>query len=157
MRIFDPGDHPTFGNAVWFALQAITTVGYGDSTPISAVGRIVTSVVMLVSIGLISVITAIITSIFIGRVRRRRAESDDDGTAASLARIEAAFAVTQAHLDQIEGGGEVDIVPDQMLAFDSAPHFDGQADGAKHVDNAAGSDRHSIPARLMRCNPPSQG
>ena len=102
MRTFDPGDYPTFGDAAWFTLQTITTVGYGDSTPTSAVGRIVTSVVMLVSIGLITVITAIITSIFIESARRRRAESDDDGTAASLARIETALAVTQARLDQIE-------------------------------------------------------
>jgi hypothetical protein len=58
--------------------------------------------VMLVSIGLITVITAIITSIFIESARNRRVQSQDDGTAASLARIEAALAATQARLDQIE-------------------------------------------------------
>jgi voltage-gated potassium channel len=102
MRIFDSGDYPTYGDALWFTLQTITTVGYGDSTPVSAVGRIVASVVMLVSIGLITVITAIITSIFIESARSRRAQSAHDGTAASLARIEAALATAQARLDQIE-------------------------------------------------------
>jgi hypothetical protein len=57
---------------------------------------------MLVSIGLITVITAIITSIFIESARNRRVQSEDDGTAAGLARIEAALAATQARLDQIE-------------------------------------------------------
>jgi voltage-gated potassium channel len=102
IRIFDSDEYSTFGDAMWFTLQTITTVGYGDSTPVTAVGRIVTSVVMLVSIGLITVITAIITSIFIESARNRRVQSEDDGTAASLARIEAALAVTQARLDQIE-------------------------------------------------------
>ena len=102
IRVFDAKEYPTFGDALWFTLQTITTVGYGDSTPVTVVGRVVTSVVMLVSIGLITVITAIITSIFIESARNRRVQSEDDGTAASLARIEAALAATQARLDQIE-------------------------------------------------------
>jgi voltage-gated potassium channel len=102
IRIFDSEEYSTFGDAVWFTLQTITTVGYGDSTPVTAVGRIVTSVVMLVSIGLITVITAVITSVFIESARKRRVQSEDDGTTASLARIEAALAATQARLDQID-------------------------------------------------------
>lgn len=102
IRIFDSEEYSTFGDALWFTLQTITTVGYGDNTPVTAIGRIVTSVVMLVSIGLITVITAMITSIFIESARNRRVQSEDDGTAASLARIEAALAATQARLDQIE-------------------------------------------------------
>ena len=102
IRILDAAEYPTFGDAIWFTLQTITTVGYGDNTPVTAIGRIVTTVVMLVSIGLITVITAIITSIFIESARKRRVESEADETAASLARIEAALAETQARLDQIE-------------------------------------------------------
>jgi voltage-gated potassium channel len=102
MRVFDSDEYPTFGEAVWFTLQTITTVGYGDSTPVSATGRFVTAIVMLVAIGLITVITAIITSTFIESARKSRVQSEGDPTAASLARIEAALAVTQARLDQIE-------------------------------------------------------
>ena len=76
MRIFDSDEYPTFGEALWFTLQTITTVGYGDVTPASAVGRMFAAIVMLVSIGLITVITAIITSVFIesARAERRRSE-----------------------------------------------------------------------------------
>ena len=62
MRLFDGEQYETFGEAIWFTLQTVTTVGYGDNTPTSVVGRTVASIVMLVSIGLISVITAAITS-----------------------------------------------------------------------------------------------
>jgi voltage-gated potassium channel len=102
MRVFDSDEYPTFGEAVWFTLQTITTVGYGDSTPVSATGRFVAAIVMLVAIGLITVITAIITSTFIESARKSRVQSEGDPTAASLARIEAALAVTQERLDQIE-------------------------------------------------------
>jgi len=104
MRIFDSDEYPTFGDALWFTLQTITTVGYGDSTPVTVIGRVVASVVMLVSIGLITVITAIITSLFIQSAREGRSKSEPDATAESLARIEAALAEAQERLDRIEKG-----------------------------------------------------
>ena len=102
MRVFDSGEYPTFGDAMWFTLQTITTVGYGESPPVSAVGRVVASVVMLVSIALITVITAIITSVFIESARRRRIGAHRDETAESLARVEAALDEIQARLDRLE-------------------------------------------------------
>jgi len=102
MRVFASGDYGTFGDALWFTLQTITTVGYGDNPPDSTVGRVVASVVMLVSIGLITVITAIITSVFMESARRRRVGAAGDGTAESLARVEAALGEIQARLEELE-------------------------------------------------------
>lgn len=102
MRIFDSEEYPTFGEALWFTLQTITTVGYGDATPVSAVGRTFAAIVMLVSIGLITVITAIITSIFIESARAQRRRSDGNETNQALARIEASLVAANARLDQIE-------------------------------------------------------
>lgn len=102
MRIFDSEEYPTFGEALWFTLQTITTVGYGDATPASAVGRAFAAVVMLVSIGLITVITAIITSVFIESARAQRRRSDSNETNEALARIEASLVAAHARLDQIE-------------------------------------------------------
>ena len=103
MHFFDRDEYPTFGDALWFTLQTITTVGYGDATPVTTIGRVVASIVMLVSIGLITVISAIITSAFIESARRQRRASESDDTAASLARIESMLAATQARLDELEG------------------------------------------------------
>lgn len=102
MRIFDSEEYPTFGRALWFTLQTVTTVGYGDVTPASAVGRVFATVVMLFSIGLITVITAIITSVFIEAARAQLRQSEGDKTVETLARIEASLATTQARLDRIE-------------------------------------------------------
>lgn len=102
IRLLAPGEFASFGDAVWFTLQTVTTVGYGDETPTSVVGRLVASVVMLVSIGLITVITAAITSMFIRAVGREQKHIDQQAVAESLARIEAALASAHERIDQLD-------------------------------------------------------
>ncbi len=58
---------------MWWAVQTVTTVGYGDHVPVSVAGRIVASFVMLVGIGFVTVITASITGAFVERSRRQGA------------------------------------------------------------------------------------
>ena len=70
IRLLAPDDYSTFGDALWFTLQMVTTEAFGDNTPTSGVGRFVASIVMLVTIGLITVITAGNTSMFIRSVAR---------------------------------------------------------------------------------------
>jgi voltage-gated potassium channel Kch len=67
----DSRNFPNIGDGLWWSVQTVTTVGYGDHVPTDAVGRIVASVVMLVGIGFLSVITATITSAFIESTRKR--------------------------------------------------------------------------------------
>ena len=51
-----------FGDALWWATVTVTTVGYGDTYPVSPGGRGVAVVLMLVGIGLIGVPTATVAS-----------------------------------------------------------------------------------------------
>ena len=55
----------SFGDGMWWALVTITTVGYGDITPMTTVGRFVASGLMFVGLALISSVTAIISVKFI--------------------------------------------------------------------------------------------
>lgn len=104
MRVFDSEQYDTFGDAVWFTLQTVTTVGYGDNVPTSGEGRAIAMVVMLVSIGLISVITAAVTSMFIRSVSRDEQESDRRVLAEALARIESKLTEAHERLERIEHG-----------------------------------------------------
>ena len=67
----DARNFPNIGDGLWWSVQTVTTVGYGDHVPTNAVGRIVAAVIMLVGIGFLSVITATITSAFIESARKR--------------------------------------------------------------------------------------
>jgi voltage-gated potassium channel len=102
MQILAPDQYDTFGEALWFTLQTVTTVGYGDNTPTSGEGRAVAAVVMLVSIGLVAVITAVVTSMFIRSVSRDDQESDRQVLAEALARIESKLTEADERLSRIE-------------------------------------------------------
>ena len=75
----------TFGDALWWAVSTVTTVGYGDRYPVTAEGRIIASGLMLGGIAIIGVVTATIASSLIDRVR----EISDAEQAATRADIEA--------------------------------------------------------------------
>jgi voltage-gated potassium channel len=77
MTVLDREDFPNVGLGLWWAVQTVTTVGYGDKVPTNTEGRIVAAIVMIVGLGFLSVITATITAVFIESARRKqRAEGD---------------------------------------------------------------------------------
>ena len=71
MHFTDEKTYPNIGDGLWWAIQTVTTVGYGDLVPASTVGRLLAALVMVVGIGFLTVITAAITSAFIESARRR--------------------------------------------------------------------------------------
>jgi voltage-gated potassium channel len=62
----------SFGDAVWWAFVTATTVGYGDHTPVSGLGRSVAGGLVLVGVVLYSVVTAHITAYVLERSRLER-------------------------------------------------------------------------------------
>ena len=58
-------DVRNLGDGIWWALVTITNVGYGDITPVTTLGRVVASSLMLLGLGLIATITAIVSAKFI--------------------------------------------------------------------------------------------
>ena len=58
-------DVKTFGDGIWWSLVTITTVGYGDITPGTPLGRVVAGTLMLFGLILIATLTAIISAKFI--------------------------------------------------------------------------------------------
>jgi voltage-gated potassium channel Kch len=93
MRLFDHKEYPTIWRGFWWALQTVTTVGYGDVTPQDRIGRIIAAFVMLEAIAFLAILTAAITSTFVARVEREQQVEDDrlDEIAQRLDRIEAAL------------------------------------------------------------------
>ena len=60
-------DINTFSDALWWAIVTTTTVGYGDISPTTPLGRMLAVILMLVGIGIIGTLTSSITSYFSSR------------------------------------------------------------------------------------------
>jgi voltage-gated potassium channel len=88
ISVLDRREFPTFGNGMWWSLQTITTVGYGDHVPSTTEGQIVAAVIMVSGIGVLTVITATITAAFVESLRTRAGRNRDDEIIARLERIE---------------------------------------------------------------------
>jgi voltage-gated potassium channel len=74
------------GDALWWAIVTITTVGYGDHYPVTFEGRILAVGLMIAGIALIGVVTASVASWLVEQIRDGK-ESDRDDVAALRAEI----------------------------------------------------------------------
>ena len=77
----------SYGDAVWWALTTITTVGYGDEYPVTGEGRLVAVLLMVSGIALLGVVTAAVASWFVGRVAEAAQAQDDADDAALLVEV----------------------------------------------------------------------
>ena len=65
ISILEPETFKNFGISLWWAIVSMTTVGYGDYAPKTEIGRIVAIFIMFSGIGLIAIVTATISSVFV--------------------------------------------------------------------------------------------
>ena len=72
IRILDHHEYSSIWLGMWWALQTVTTVGYGDVTPKNPTGRFVGAIVMLEGIAFLAIVTAAITSTFVARAEAQR-------------------------------------------------------------------------------------
>ena len=95
-----------YGDAVWWAMETITTVGYGDHHPTTVAGRLVASGLMVIGVALVGVITATVVTWFFSEldVLRdvRKIEAEEERTEESLAQILGELARLNERLDRLE-------------------------------------------------------
>jgi voltage-gated potassium channel len=109
MRIFDHHDFPSLGLAVWWSLQTVTTVGYGDIVPTTHIGRVIGGAELVLSISFIAFLTAGVTSTVIHNQEARAKEADRSKQAAdseaildALTQARTAIEALDSRLESIE-------------------------------------------------------
>jgi len=97
----------SFGDALWWAIVTITTVGYGDFVPVTEIGRLIAVGLMISGIALLGVVTATLASWFVERV-------NDKGTADQ--------AVTRQHIAELSD--QISALRAEIAERDSRKTFD---------------------------------
>ena len=77
-----------FGNALWWAIVTVTTVGYGDVVPETTSGRLIASALMLVGVSAIPIASSLVVSVFLTRLQAKQHEQDAADRAELIARLE---------------------------------------------------------------------
>jgi voltage-gated potassium channel Kch len=103
MRVLDHSEYANIWVGMWWSLQTVTTVGYGDVTPKEPIGRVVGAFVMLEGIAFLAIITAAITSSFVARAERERELADEASDAELGDRLDARLDELDARFDRVEG------------------------------------------------------
>jgi voltage-gated potassium channel len=102
MRVIDQSEYSSIWLGLWWAIQTVTTVGYGDVTPKNVGGRIVATFVMLEGVALLAIVTAAIASTFVERARREREGNVVEEVQKEEAETAARFDDLTARLDRLE-------------------------------------------------------
>jgi voltage-gated potassium channel len=64
------------GQALWWEFATITTVGYGDVTPVTTAGRFIAAAMMIAGVTMLSTLTATFASLLLEKIAERNQESD---------------------------------------------------------------------------------
>ena len=102
MRVLDHEEYSNIWVGMWWALQTVTTVGYGDVTPQHTSGRLVAVLVMLEGIAFLTIVIAAITSTFVARAAKEREVAEAADEDAADARIEARLEGIEQRLEGLE-------------------------------------------------------
>jgi len=122
----NPNIHNLF-DAFYWALITISTVGYGDISPVTPEGRVVTMLIIITGIGLISFVTSIIVSSFSERlgVLREGRVIQDVGKKSSLSVICGYGLLGRLVAEGLEREGVDFVVIDQDESLASLAHNNG--------------------------------
>jgi voltage-gated potassium channel len=101
MHFVEESTFPNIWLGMWWAVQTVTSVGYGDVVPRSVAGRLLGLVVMINGIAFLTVVIATISAAFVESARRRYSEAHalDDPVLSELKRITARLEQIEQRLD----------------------------------------------------------
>jgi voltage-gated potassium channel len=102
ITVVDSKEFPDLGTGLWWALQTVTTVGYGDVTPENTAGRLVGALFLLEAIAFVTIVSAVITSSFVERAHQERIAASETTEAAGIEQLTAQLAEITSRLDRIQ-------------------------------------------------------
>jgi voltage-gated potassium channel len=99
-RLVDPKTFPSVWRGMWWAIETVTTVGYGDIVPQQTAGKVIAAVLMMGGLALLSVVTALITSGFVSRAETHRRSTGQDPAIQKLDQLAEELRAIRTELEQ---------------------------------------------------------
>lgn len=100
-RLVDPETFHSIWLGIWWAVETVTTVGYGDIVPNQTAGKIIAAFLMVGGLSLIAVVTAAITSGFVSRADAQRRAVGGDPVMQNLDEIAAELKAVKTEFDHL--------------------------------------------------------
>ena len=104
-RLIDPTTFHSVWLGMWWAIETVTTVGYGDVVPKQTAGKVIAGFLMLGGLSLLSVVTAAITSGFVSRAEDRRRATGEDPVMQRLDQLTAQLDAVRTELELRRAAG----------------------------------------------------
>jgi hypothetical protein len=100
-RVVDPKTFPTVWLGMWWAIETVTTVGYGDVVPQQTSGKVIAGFLMLGGLSLLAVVTAAVTSGFVARAQANARAGADDPVMQRLDEVGAQLQALNAEVQRL--------------------------------------------------------
>jgi voltage-gated potassium channel len=72
-----PDKFTSIPSSMWWGVATLTTVGYGDIFPVTPIGKVFSSIIAIIGIGLFALPTGILASAFSDEMQRQRDEEKE--------------------------------------------------------------------------------
>ena len=96
-RLIDPKTFHSVWLGIWWGVETVTTVGYGDIVPDQTLGKVIAGFLMLGGLSLLAILTAAITSGFVSRAEA----GDEDPVIRKLDELARELRAVRSELDQL--------------------------------------------------------
>tara|TARA_B100000212_G_scaffold247448_1_gene189055 strand:+ start:55 stop:954 length:900 start_codon:yes stop_codon:yes gene_type:complete len=73
-----PDKFSSIPEAMWWAIATLTTIGYGDVTPVTGMGKFFGAIIAIIGIGVVALPSGILASGFTDQLKRRQAQYENE-------------------------------------------------------------------------------
>ena len=105
-RLVSPHTFDNVWLGMWWGVQTVTTVGYGDVVPANTVGKVIATLLMFGGLSLFAVITGAITSTFIAQAQSQLRADEEDPMAKRLDELGSQLEALNAELVRLRQQGD---------------------------------------------------
>jgi voltage-gated potassium channel len=105
-HLVEPDTFPNVWLGMWWALETVTTVGYGDVVPADTAGKVIATFLLFGGLSLLAVVTGVVTSAFVTQAQVERQATGEDPMIEKLDELSRKLDSVQAQIEQSRQHGE---------------------------------------------------